>query len=56
MGVAGSEIVGVVPLESLLMAADYYIDREKLFIYEEGQKIRLAIERLGLNSVTSFSA
>ena len=52
--VVGSEIVGVVPLESLLMAADYYIARDKLFVYEEGQKIRLAIERLGLNSVSQF--
>ena len=52
--VVGSEIVGVVPLESLLMAADFYIARENLFIYEERQKIRLAIERLGLNSVNPF--
>ncbi len=54
VGVAGSEIVGVVPLEAMLMAADYYIDRENLFIYEEDQKIRLAIERLGLNAVAPF--
>ncbi|HKJ64568.1 MAG TPA: glutamate formimidoyltransferase [Desulfopila sp.] len=54
--VVGSEIVGVVPLEALLMAADYYIDREDLFIYEEEQKIRLAVERLGLNSVGPFKA
>lgn len=52
--VVGSEIVGVVPLESLLMAADYYIEKEDLFIYQENQKIRLAVERLGLNSVASF--
>ncbi|OQY02168.1 MAG: glutamate formimidoyltransferase [Desulfobacteraceae bacterium 4572_123] len=55
VGVAGSEIVGIVPLESLIMAADYYIERENLFIYEEDQKIRLAIERLGLNSVAAFN-
>jgi glutamate formiminotransferase/formiminotetrahydrofolate cyclodeaminase len=54
VAVAGSEIVGVVPLEAMLMAADYYIEKEKLFIYEEDQKIRLAIERLGLNSVAHF--
>ncbi len=52
--VVGSEIVGVVPLESILMAADFYIARENLFIYEQRQKIRLAIERLGLNSVSPF--
>ncbi len=54
LAVVGSEIVGVVPLEPLLMAADYYIKRENLFIYQEDQKIRLAIERLGLNSVALF--
>ena len=54
IAVAGSEIVGIVPLESLLMAADYYIEKEGLFIYEEGPKIRLAIERMGLNSVAPF--
>jgi len=54
VGVAGSEIVGIVPLESILMAADYYIEKEKLFILEEDQKVRLVIERLGLNSVAPF--
>ena len=54
VGVAGSEIVGLIPLEAMLMAADYYIKEENLFIYEEDQKIRLVIERLGLNSVARF--
>ena len=54
LAVAGSEIVGVVPLEAILMAADYYIELEDLFIYQEDQKIRLAVERLGLNSITPF--
>jgi len=54
LAVAGSEIVGIVPLESMLMAADYYIGKENLFIYLEDQKIRLAVERLGLNSITPF--
>jgi len=55
LAVAGSEIVGIVPLESLIMAADYYIEKENLFIYEEDQKVRLAIERMGLNSVATFN-
>ena len=54
VGVAGSELVGLVPLEAMLMAADYYIEKENLFIIDEAQKIRLAIERLGLNSVSQF--
>jgi glutamate formiminotransferase/formiminotetrahydrofolate cyclodeaminase len=54
VGVAGSEIVGLVPLEPILMAAEYYIEKEGLFILDEDQKVRLAIERLGLNSVAPF--
>ncbi len=55
LAIAGSEIVGIVPLESLTMAADHYIEKEGLFIYQEEQKVRLAIERLGLNSVAMFN-
>ncbi len=54
LAVAGSEIVGMIPLQAMLMAADYYIERENLFIIDEQQKIRLVIERLGLNSVSHF--
>jgi len=54
VGVAGSEVVGLVPLDAILMAADYYIEKEKLFILDEDQKIRLVIERLGLNSAAPF--
>ncbi|MFV0439046.1 MAG: glutamate formimidoyltransferase [Desulfopila sp.] len=55
VAVAGSELVGVVPLAAMLMAADYYIEKENLFIYQEDQKIRLAVERLGLNAVAPFA-
>jgi glutamate formiminotransferase / formiminotetrahydrofolate cyclodeaminase len=55
LGVAGSEIVGLIPLEATLMAADFYIQKENLFILEEDQKIRLVVERLGLNSVALFN-
>lgn len=54
LGVCGSQIVGLVPLEALIIAADYYIEKEDLFIVSEDQKIRLVIERLGLSSVTPF--
>ena len=36
------------------MAADHYIAREGLFILDERQKVRLAVERLGLSSVSPF--
>ncbi len=55
VGVAGSEIVGVAPLQAILQAADYYINKENLFIIDEDQKVRLAVERLGLNSVAAFN-
>jgi glutamate formiminotransferase/formiminotetrahydrofolate cyclodeaminase len=54
VAVAGSELVGLIPLGAMLAAADYYIERENLFIIDERQKIRLAVERLGLNSVSRF--
>ena len=54
VGVAGSELVGLIPLEAMMMAADYYIEKENLFIYDEKQKIQLVVDRLGLNSITKF--
>jgi glutamate formiminotransferase/formiminotetrahydrofolate cyclodeaminase len=54
VGVAGSELVGLIPLEAMLKAAQYYIEKENLFILEEDQKIKLVIDRLGLNSVSQF--
>jgi glutamate formiminotransferase/formiminotetrahydrofolate cyclodeaminase len=54
IAVAGSELVGLIPLEAMLMAADYYIKKENLFILDEQQKVRLVVERLGLNSVSMF--
>ncbi len=56
VAVAGSELVGLIPLQALLLAADHYIAREGLFILDERQKIRLAVERLGLSSVSPFVA
>lgn len=56
VGVAGSEVVGLVPLEAILQAADYYIDSEGLFILDERQKIRLVVDRLGLSSIHPFRA
>ncbi|MDZ7664415.1 MAG: glutamate formimidoyltransferase [Desulfotignum sp.] len=55
VAVTGSEIVGVVPLEAVLAAAEYYIEKENLFVLDEDQKVRLAVERLGLNSVAPFN-
>jgi glutamate formiminotransferase/formiminotetrahydrofolate cyclodeaminase len=54
LAVAGSELVGLVPKDALLAAAEHYIRREGLFIVDERQKIRLAVERLGLSSISPF--
>lgn len=54
VAVCGSELVGLIPLEAMLMAADYYINKEKLFIVDERQKINLVIDRLGLSSISPF--
>ena len=54
IGVAGSEIVGLVPLEAILDTADFYSEREGLFILDQRQRIALAIDRLGLSSLRPF--
>ncbi|MCX6153289.1 MAG: glutamate formimidoyltransferase [Candidatus Kapabacteria bacterium] len=54
IAVAGTELVGLIPLEAMLMAANYYIEKENLLIWDEEQKIKLVIERLGLNSISIF--
>lgn len=54
VAVAGSELVGLIPRAAMLTAADYYMQEENLFLVDERQKIRLAVERLGLDSVSRF--
>jgi glutamate formiminotransferase/formiminotetrahydrofolate cyclodeaminase len=54
LAVAGSELVGLIPLDAVLLAAEHYIAKENLFILDERQKIRLVVERLGLSSVQQF--
>jgi glutamate formiminotransferase / formiminotetrahydrofolate cyclodeaminase len=50
--VNGSEIVGLVPLEAILMAGEFYAQGEKL---NEDQLVDLAIEKLGLNALHPFN-
>lgn len=51
----GSQLVGLVPLEAILDAAEYYIKQDNLLILEESQKVKLVIQRLGLNSLGPFN-
>jgi glutamate formiminotransferase/formiminotetrahydrofolate cyclodeaminase len=54
LAVAGSELVGLIPLAAVLAAAEHYMAKEGLFILDERQKVRLAVDRLGLSSVQPF--
>ncbi|HEX2981975.1 MAG TPA: hypothetical protein VHO28_00380 [Ignavibacteriales bacterium] len=53
LGVAidGSEIVGLVPLEALLMAGKYYSNGKH---YDEKDLVKIAIDNLGLSSLNVF--
>uniref|UniRef100_A0A669D0F9 Formimidoyltransferase-cyclodeaminase n=1 Tax=Oreochromis niloticus TaxID=8128 RepID=A0A669D0F9_ORENI len=53
--VVGSQIVGLIPLKALLDSADFYIQRDRLFIIEEEHKVRLVISKLGLDSLAPFN-
>ena len=55
LGLCGSQIVGLVPLAAMLDVADYFFEKENLMVYEEDQKIKLVIQRLGLNSLGQFN-
>ncbi|XP_030626384.1 formimidoyltransferase-cyclodeaminase [Chanos chanos] len=52
--VVGSQIVGLIPLKAMLDCAEFYIQKEKLFVVEEEHKIRLVISKLGLDSLGPF--
>uniref|UniRef100_A0A3P8SL62 Formimidoyltransferase-cyclodeaminase n=1 Tax=Amphiprion percula TaxID=161767 RepID=A0A3P8SL62_AMPPE len=53
--VVGSQIVGLIPLKALLDSADFYIQRDQLFVLEEEHKVRLVISKLGLDSLGPFN-
>ena len=41
LSLCGSQIVGLLPLESVLQAAEFYIKKENLLILEESNKVKL---------------
>ena len=47
--------VGLVPLSAMLEAADFYIEKEGLMVLDENQKVHLAINRLGLSTLSPFN-
>jgi glutamate formiminotransferase/formiminotetrahydrofolate cyclodeaminase len=53
--VTGSELVGLVPLQAMLDAADYYlVKQERSLGVSESEKIKIAIKSLGLDDLKPF--
>ncbi len=50
----GSEIVGLVPLESLIIAGRYYSKKEGIKKSDQDDLVNLAIEKLGLSELYPF--
>lgn len=50
----GSEIVGLLPEESLAIAGKYYAKKEELKISDNTELVNLAIEKLGLSELYPF--
>ncbi len=52
--VTGSEIVGVVPKESLVLAGKFYSEKEGVKITDEDELVSFAIDKLGLSELYTF--
>lgn len=52
--VTGSELVGMVPLEAMLMTGRYYVEQEDLSVSSVDGLVDIAVEALGLSSVGAF--
>ena len=54
--VTGSELIGLIPLQAMLDAADYYlIKQERSLGISEGEKIKIAVKSLGLDDLKPFN-
>jgi glutamate formiminotransferase/formiminotetrahydrofolate cyclodeaminase len=55
--VTGSELVGLIPLRSLLNAGRYFLKKQKLSTeLSDAELIKVAVELLGLNDVKTFNS
>lgn len=55
--VTGSELVGLIPKQSLLDAADFYLTRQERSLgISEREKIKIAVKSLGLDDLGPFDA
>jgi glutamate formiminotransferase len=53
--VTGSEIVGLVPKESLVLSGKFYVKKDGLSISDEDELVNYAIEKLGLSDLYVFN-
>lgn len=54
--VTGSELVGLVPLQAMLDAADYFLKKQKRSLgIAESEKIKIAVKSLGLDDLKPFN-
>lgn len=54
--VTGSELIGLIPLQAMLDAADYYlIKQERSLGCSEAEKIKIAVKSLGLDELKPFN-
>ncbi len=54
--VTGSEIIGLIPLQAMLDAADYFlIKQERSLGIAESEKIKIAVKSLGLDDLKPFN-
>ena len=55
MRVTGSEIVGLVPLEAMLAAGDYFLEAQgRTTAVPERDRVKAAVVSLGLDEITPF--
>lgn len=55
MRVTGSELVGLIPLQAMLDAADYFLRKQERSLgIDEAEKIKIAVKSLGLDDLTPF--
>ncbi len=53
--VTGSELVGLIPLQSMLDAADYFLKKQERSLgISENEKIKIAVKSLGLDDLKPF--
>jgi glutamate formiminotransferase / formiminotetrahydrofolate cyclodeaminase len=53
--ITGSELIGLLPLQAMIAAADFFLTLEnKSTSITEDEKIKIAIEKLNLNDIKPF--